>query len=246
MTTQHEIWVFFLQGFHFHQHKFQTVVTFILSIGIAGLVASVLGKLWDRGEKPFIPARISVEEWQSFKELADATTKLVEGAGKLSVAASNTSKAAQEIAASASADAIKALQANDIVAFSVGALTKSLGALAAQIQRLEMSPVHQVDAQGAAIPADFKVFQLEVSNTLDELREEIRLFKEDIEGRLTMIEFEASEAKAETAIVEGLAEINESTLGLKLPDDVVPLIPPKRGRGRPIGSKNKKKSRKKK
>jgi hypothetical protein len=245
----HETWVFFLQGFHFHQHKFQTIVTFFLSLGFAGWLGALMHQLWERFTKwvqrPAL-AEISVEEWRSFIDLVNGASTLADGAGKLSLAASNTAKAAEAMAT-------KAGQDNDTVAASVNNVNGRLdlvdGAitgLRAQVQRLEMSPVPQLDSQGAVVPADFKMFQLEVSNTLDELREEIRLFKEDIDGRVLMVEFETSESKAgDEVLAKGLEAIHESTLGFNIEDQVA--VAPKRGRGRPLGSKNKvSKKRKKK
>lgn len=246
MTNQ--LWSFFLQGFHFHTHPLQTVVTLLLSIGLVTKISQLLYDLAEHVRTRPTYVRITSEEWQNFKEIADAGVGLAESAGKLALAASDTATAAEASAAKANHD-------NDAVASSVNAVnsrldairvdadhaltiantaTDALTAIGVRIQRLEAVPTPQVDAQGALIPSDFKTFQLEVSNTLDELREEIRLFKEDMDGRLTMIEFESNESKAEAAIVNGLAEIQ--------PTIEEASIPVKRGRGRPLGSKNKKKS----
>jgi len=158
---------FLSQGFHFQTHAVQTIVTCVFLAAVTGVfVKAIYEVIYDsvvRRRWGFGSARITVNEWlEAKRQLGQADTDALKAVGF----ANNASLAAQTCHQAA-----------------VAALTDFSNRLTA----LESAPKPQPDT----ISPSFTELRLETSNTLDEVREEVRVFMEGVEQRLTTLEVEA-------------------------------------------------------
>lgn len=174
MPLYREIWVVFLQGFHFHTYPIQTVITivalFSVTTSIVGTIVYQIMKLVD-----VVKTLLSIaSEWTEIKNWISRTQTLAQ-------------------TASNEVSAYKAAISNLQQVASV--LNDRLNGVDALTRRLESASTPQANAEGQALIST-KEFQLETSNTLDEIREEVRVFMEGVDQHLTALEVEAETKKA--------------------------------------------------
>jgi hypothetical protein len=170
MTIPNALWVFFLQGFHLYTHTLQTILTLLFLLGIAGvlgsLISSFVKKLIAFHAQVVNGVIISKDDWFEHNRKVGET---------LSSAAEASRRAADADIRAAAAIA----EVNKVVSRIVG--------IDSRVQRMETAPLPNTQSTA---PPEFKEFRFEVDNAVEEVRESLRLFKEEFEQRLMLLEDE--------------------------------------------------------
>lgn len=183
--TSPNLWVFFLQGFHLHTHALQTIVTLLLLVGLVGAIGTMIQTFVKRfiawHAKFVAAALISKDEWFEHKRLV----------GTIETTASQAKRESSHAVA------------------EVDNLRLRVGGLDTRLQHLELAPTYSVPQAPPPVPAMPAMieFRLEVDNIVDEVRENVRLFREEFEQRLMLLEDEPT-GEPEVAIEDDPTVIN--------------------------------------
>ena len=145
-----QLWLFFLQGFHFHTHRIQTAVTVVLLLAVGATIIEALATV-----------AVVIRNWFRRVNNQAVITKQdffnMNAALGSAVSASNYAKTCVIADRSTIAGFDTRLVGFDTRLTGVDALVRGL-------EKAAITP-----------PANIKEFQLELSNTLDEIRQDVEL-----------------------------------------------------------------------